>query len=177
MSIQVASKASTSIAIEFDLEDIVTQYGQPILAYCHGILRNYHDAQDAVQITFIKAHTKKGYYRENISLSAWLYRIAYNTCIDITRKRWLGLYDWQKEPAVEDSYQMEESYMSDSLSAALSDLPAKDRALVFNRVVDGMEYSELAEIYKASEATLRKRYERAKKKLVMLLEAEKRKGS
>ena len=168
-----ASKAPASTGGLFELEDIVSKYGQPILSYCHGILRNYHDAQDAVQITFIKAHTKRAHYRENISLSAWLYRIAYNTCIDILRKRWIGISNWKKEPADEGSYQMDEQYMHDTLSDALSRLSAKDRALVFNRVIDGMSYEELAEIYKTSEAALRKRYERAKKKLATFLEKEK----
>jgi RNA polymerase sigma-70 factor (ECF subfamily) len=39
--------------------DAINIYGQKLLRYCHNILCNYSEAQDAVQITFIKAHKKR----------------------------------------------------------------------------------------------------------------------
>ena len=154
----------------FELEDIIALHGRQILVYCHNILCNYHDAQDAVQVTFIKAYNKRGSYKPTVSLSAWLYKIAYNTCIDIIRKRRFSLTGlWGGRP--EGSYQMEENYISEELKGALLTLSARDRALVYNRVIDDMDYKELAVIYNASEAALRKRYERAKNKLAEQLEA------
>ena len=40
---------------EQDLEQLVRAYTPALLRYCTGILGNEHDAQDAVQKTFIKA--------------------------------------------------------------------------------------------------------------------------
>ena len=77
-------EAELGLAIEF--------YGQPLLRYCHNILCDYHEAQDAVQVTFLKAYENRTKYRNGTSLSAWLYRIAYHTCIDtIRRKKLAGL--------------------------------------------------------------------------------------
>ena len=154
----------------FELEDIIALHGRQLLVYCHNILCNYHDAQDAVQVAFIKAYNKRGSYKPTVSLSAWLYRIAYNTCIDMLRKRRFSLAGlWGGR--LEGSYQMEEGYIGDELKTALMELPAKDRALVYNRVIDEMDYRELSVIYNASEAALRKRYERAKNKLAEKLES------
>lgn len=44
---------------EYELRCAIKIYGQPILRYCHNILCDYFEAQDAVQMTFIKALTKE----------------------------------------------------------------------------------------------------------------------
>ena len=62
-------------------------YSYPLLRYCHNILCDYHEAQDALQITFIKAYDRRHTYKESMKLSPWLYKIAYNTCVDIIRRR------------------------------------------------------------------------------------------
>ncbi|MCL2421557.1 MAG: sigma-70 family RNA polymerase sigma factor [Defluviitaleaceae bacterium] len=155
----------------FDLEKAIEAYGKPILRYCHGILCNYHDAQDAVQLTFIKAYRADFKAdKSTSSLGSWLYRIAYHTCLDMLRKRKRILRFMEKATSEASCYQMEAPYISEGLKAALLTLSAKDRALVLNRVIDEMEYNELADIYGASPSALRKRYERAKKKLASNLE-------
>ena len=58
------------------LADAIALYGQPLLRYCHHILCDYHEAQDAVQTTFIKAYDNRSRFRPGTSLSAWLYRLA-----------------------------------------------------------------------------------------------------
>ena len=151
----------------FDLESAIAEFGQPILRYCHAMLCDYHEAQDAVQLVFIKAHSKQNQFKTGTNLSAWLYKIAYSTCLDILRreKRRIKLVeDLKKQDA-----QTKDSGLPFYLEQALSVLNAKDRALVFSRAVDEMDYSELEGIYGAKAATLRKRYERAKKKLLHAL--------
>jgi len=160
----------TYIITPEDLTLIIETHGQAITRYCNSILCDYHEAQDAAQTTFVKAYTKRHQVRtinsprqpEN-SILPWLYKIAYNTCIDnLRKKKFLFLFD-TKTP--EATYEMPDITMSDELKAALQVLSPKERALVFNRAIDKLEYKELTKIYNASEAALHKRYERAKKKL------------
>lgn len=136
-------------------------YGQGLLKYCHSITGNYHDAQDIVQMTFIKAYSKRKKYKPGTSLSAWIYKIAYNTTIDTMRKRKVLFFLKENE---EDT-----SYISEDIKEALKSLTIADRALVFSRVIEEKSYSELEYIYGVSATTLRKRYERAKKKLAKAL--------
>jgi RNA polymerase sigma factor (sigma-70 family) len=147
---------------EKELNSAIELYGQPLLRYCHNILCDYYEAQDVVQITFIKAYKKRKNFKSGTSLSAWLYRIAYTTCIDSLRKKRLRLV---KLPHKDN----DSTFMSDDLKSALSTLSPQDRALVFSRVIDERTYSELEEIYKTSATTLRKRFERAKKRLANIL--------
>ena len=149
----------------------IRQYGQGLLRYCHHILCDYHEAQDAVQITFCKAWERRTRCRTG-ALPAWLYRMAYTTCVDILRqrKRWRPL-----PPAPEGT-----DYIGPELRTALEALSPEERGLVFGRVMEGRSYEELSGIYGKSAATLRKRYERARKKLARLLtqeQAEERKAT
>lgn len=142
---------------------VIEVYGQPLLRYCHNILCDYTEAQDAVQLTFIKAYNKRNNFKQGTSLSAWLYRIAYTTCIDILRKKKLRFFIPQ--PQINNN----DKLIGEDLKKALLTLSPKERALVFSRVIDEKSYGELVDIYHVSEATLRKRYERSKKKLAKAL--------
>ncbi len=153
---------------EIELNKAVELYGHRLLRYCHNILCDYTDAQDAVQETFIKAYYKRNLFRKNISMQAWLYRIAYTTCIDMVRYRKIRSFLPHKRQ--EFMTADEKEYMSVEMKTALMALSVKDRALIFSRVIDEKSYEELESIYDASSAALRKRYERAKKKLAKVLE-------
>ncbi len=132
---------------EQDLEKLVRTYTPALLRYCTGILGSEHDAQDAVQQTFIKAWQRRHTLREGENnIRAWLYRIAYRTALDMLR-----------------------AAISDELRAALNALSPLDRALMLERVLDGMDYAALARIHGLPAPYLRTRYSRAKAKLAAIL--------
>ena len=146
-----------------EFEALVEKYGYPMLRYCHSILCDYHEAQDAVQIAFIKAYQKRASFDSSKSISAWLYRIGYNTCVDIIRKRAL-------RPSVKISEPQEkDDFIPDNIKTALLSLSHMDRSLVYARVMEQRTYDELAAIHGKTPQALRKRYERARKKLAVLL--------
>ncbi|MGI6182073.1 MAG: RNA polymerase sigma factor [Agathobaculum sp.] len=145
------------------LADVIALYGQPLLRYCHHILCDYHDAQDAVQTTFIKAYDNRSRFQAGSNLGAWLYRLAYHTCVDLLRQRKLHMIP----PPAEGT---ETDYIGEELRQALEQLAPEQRALVYGRVIEERSFDALAVIYGKPAATLRKRYERARKKLALLLQ-------
>lgn len=147
---------------ERELEAVMEAYGAKLLRYCHHVLCDYYEAQDALQVTFIKAYNKRATFKEGMALSPWLYRIAYTTCMDILRKRKMRSLLYTK-PA-------EDEYISEEVLEALMTLSAADRALVYARVMEEQSYETLAKIHGMRAATLRKRYERAKGKLAAALQ-------
>lgn len=157
-----ALDACFATAGEEALNAAIALYGQPLLRYCHHILCDYHEAQDAVQTTFIKAYDNRKRFQNGSSLSAWLYRLAYTTCIDLLRRRRVQLFT---PPAAES----DPDYIGDELRQALEKLSPEQRALVFGRVIEQRSFEALSVIYGKSAATLRKRYERARKKLAAAL--------
>ena len=150
---------------ERELEAVMAEYGPPLLRYCHNVLCDYHDAQDALQITFIKAYDKRKSFKNGSPLTPWLYRIAYTTCMDmLRRKKFTAILAPANEAADESG-----GYIPDNILAALMTLSACDRALVFSRVMEERSYEDLAKIHGKSAAALRKRYERAKRRLAQTL--------
>ena len=152
------------------IESIIILNGSAILKYCYSILCNHHDAQDAAQTTFIKAYTKKAGHNNPETLSAWLYRIAYHTCLDMLRKKKLHTLLIGRLPPQEASYETSLNWgISNELSTALAAIPPKDRALFYSRAVEDLDFKQLSDRFGQSAATLRKRYERIRKKLALLL--------
>lgn len=158
-----ALSASFASGEEESLAQMIELYGQPLLRYCHHILCDYHEAQDAVQITFCKAYTHRRRFQPGTNLSAWLYRLAYTTCVDLLRRRRRELFIPPSAPAEDPDY------IGPELRRALLTLTAEERALVFGRVIEERSYEELSQMLGKSAATLRKRYERARGKLARLL--------
>jgi len=154
----------TDTPAELELENLIEAHGDGLLRYCHSILLDYHEAQDVVQSTFVKAFTKA----QNIIHGAWLYRIAYTACMDVIRRKKLQSLFFLKTAKAETAY-TPEYFMSENVNQILTKLPARDRALVYSRAVEGLDYHELESIYGASAQTLRKRYERARGKLLKLM--------
>jgi RNA polymerase sigma-70 factor (ECF subfamily) len=150
---------------EAELEALIGKYGQPLLRYCHNILCNYHEAQDALQITFIKAYEKRATFESGKALSPWLYRLAYATCVDILRKNRLRLLSFTPSIAPDAT-------IPDDIRDALLSLSPQERAVIYGRVMEERSYDELSSIYGTSAAALRKRYERARKKLQTKLKKE-----
>lgn len=153
---------------EQELEALVRAYTPALLRYCTGLLGCEADAQDAVQATFIKAwerrHTLRGGGQDNER--AWLYRIAYRTALDMLRAARRAEQRKPPEPLPPDPG------ITESLRDALNTLDPLDRALVLERVLDGLDYAALARIHQRPAAYLRTRYHRAKRRLAELLQKE-----
>jgi RNA polymerase sigma-70 factor (ECF subfamily) len=156
---------------EAGLEMIINEYSAALLRYCHSILCDYHEAQDAVQTAFIKAYQNRDKFTGgDKDLSNFLYKIAYNSCIDIIRKRKSVLELLKNERVKSSKSANEYEYIPEKLKGALNLLSALDRAVVYGRAVEELTFDELAKIHAKSAALLRKRYERARKKLSKVLE-------
>lgn len=149
---------------EQDLEKLVHAYTPTLLRYCTGLLGNEHDAQDAVQQTFIKAWQRRHTLREGENnIRAWLYRIAYRTALDMLRAAKRAANYPTPQPLEQDPG------ISEELRAVLNTLAPLDRALILERVLDGLDYAALARIHGRPAAYLRTRYHRAKKQLAQRL--------
>ena len=58
-----------------------------LVGHCRGILGSAADAEDAAQETLVRAWRHLDRFEQRSSLRTWLYRIATNVCVDVTRAR------------------------------------------------------------------------------------------
>jgi len=153
-----------AVGNESELEEVINLYGEKLLRYATSVLCNYHDAEDIVQRVFLLAYqNRKNFDGEH--LSAWLYKITYNHCLNQLKKRkifFLNDFANLQEDVINP---FEEVTMSDDFLKSLSKLDFEERALLYGRIINEQSYEELQRILGKSPAALRKQYERAKKKL------------
>ena len=152
---------------EAALADAIDALTPELYRYAAGILLSTADAADAVQTAFVRLWNRRADVRESSAVRAYLYRCTLRACIDIQRKNRLFV-PLPKPDAPRP--------MSDELADALRRLSSEERAIVYARAVEDAPYAELAERLGMREATVRKKYERAKKKLAVMLKGDAKNG-
>ncbi|EKN62608.1 RNA polymerase sigma factor [Schinkia azotoformans] len=153
---------------EDELEEIINLYGEKLLHYATAILCDYHEAENIVQEVFLSAYQNRDIFDGN-NLSAWLYKITYNRCLNQLKKRKiLYFHEIRSEVVLPEK----DKGLSDETLRALQKLKPKERALLYGRIMDGQSYEELSQLTGSSPAALRKQYQRAKDKLVKYLNFE-----
>ena len=155
---------------EISVEELLAEYHRQIYVYCYNILRNAHDAEEAVQEVFLKAY-ESNKIREIENHSAWLYKIAYNHCINkVRRKALIEFIPFTEKNRPRENIQYEQQLEDFELDYILSKLTAKERALIVLRIKEDKDFAEIATILTISIPTARKRFERVKLKIKKIIE-------
>lgn len=72
-------------------QELMGKFYQRIYALIYQIIKNREETEDLVQETFMKAFRALPDFDPQYAFSTWLYKIAYNNCIDTIRKRKLRM--------------------------------------------------------------------------------------
>ena len=150
------------------LEEIINLYGEKLLRYATAILCDYQEAEDIVQESFLSAYRNRDKF-DGDNLSAWLYKITYNSSLNKLKKRKIFYFS---EIRGEEALYKENKGLSDETLCALRKLKPKERALLYDRIMDDRSYEEISLITGISPSTLRKQYQRAKEKLAKYINFE-----
>jgi RNA polymerase sigma-70 factor (ECF subfamily) len=148
-------------------EHLIKRYEDYVYSICINSLKDREDAKDIAQDTFYKAYKSiKSYDGTKSKFSTWIYRIAYNRCIDFIRKKnsFLNYKNYIKVKA-ETQTQQEHSFQSEIVTKLLSKLPAEESAMITLYYFDDMSIKEISYITKQSESYVKVKLHRIRKKL------------
>ena len=153
--------------------DQVANYRSELFAHCYRMLGSVDEAEDALQEALTRAWQGRQTYREPISLRAWLYRIATNTCLNAiaARKRdraepgpspddlLTGIASAEAGP--ETHYDTHES-VSLAFLTVLQVLPPRQRAVLLLRDVLAFRGAEVARLLETSVQAVNSSLQRAR---------------
>jgi len=139
--------------------------------------RNYQDAEDNLQDSFLTIFDKIKQYNHKGSFEGWLKRITINTALQTYRKKApLQIIQEVSETIEDEEFDLENANFNvDFLLECVQQLPDQYR-LVFNLfVLDEYSHKEIADFLKISEGTTKSNLSRARKILKEKLEIHQKK--
>lgn len=161
---------NTLLTDEGTFERVVERHRRELHVHCYRMLASFHEAEDAVQETMLRAWRARDSFEGEDLVRAWLYRIATNVCLDqiraksrrVSELQSIGEVSWltpypdrlldelasdQDEPEV---VAVTRETIELAFLAALQVLPPRQRAALLMRDVLGMPASETAELLETS---------------------------
>ena len=127
-------------------EEIYKDTGRGLFAYIRSLCRDYHIAEDMMQITYIRLRTSIASYRAGGNPYAWLYAIARNATLNEMKKRQRELsLDPDENVSQFGSYRLDEegSPVTEAMDKVLNET---ERQIVALHVISGFKHREIAEI-------------------------------
>ncbi|PKV97148.1 RNA polymerase sigma-70 factor (ECF subfamily) [Amycolatopsis echigonensis] len=161
-----------------DFERAAAPLRGELLAHSYRLLGSWHEAEDAVQETYLRGWRAWDGFEERSSVRTWLHRIATNVCLNAVRDRGrralpsgIGAPADDAQPDVLPPETWIEPFPGDradlrlALIAAMQTLPPAQRAVLLLREVLAFPAAEVAEMMDMSVAAVKSSLQRARARL------------
>lgn len=163
---------------------LVDLFSKKVYNTCIGMLQNLEDAEDVTQEIFITVHLNIGLFKEESSLSTWIYRISVNKCLEFIRKKhrkkrlgvFKSIFTSYGEKTLENhtdfvhpGVQLEQQERAKILFKAIDLLPEQQRMAYVLHKLDQVSYNEIAEVMQLSLSAVESLLFRAKQNLKKIL--------
>lgn len=163
--------------------DIMRSHYERTFRLVYAILRHEADARDVGQEIWLTVWRELPKFRSEARFSTWLHSIATRRALDHLRKRrrWFGRFlpfatgdamvETVPEPVTTDhaGRQSERSEQHTRMLAVIAALPAKLRAVLALREVEGLSYEEIAQAISIPTGTVMSRLYHARRLLAQKL--------
>ena len=157
---------------EAAFEELIRQYEKKVYTLCFRMCGNGEDAEEAAQDAFLALWRGIDRFRQESSLSTWIYRLATNACIDTLRRRkkqsgsvslddeelFVDAVDTSPQPQETVEHRETQKLLQEGLSA----LPEEYRKVLILREIEGLSYTEIAESASIELGTVKSRISRGR---------------
>ncbi|MDA0746212.1 MAG: RNA polymerase sigma factor [bacterium] len=145
---------------------IVTRYQNAVFGVALSRLRNFHDAEDLTQTTFVEAFNRLDRLKDATNLGPWLRTIAINRCINFLKRR-NRIVDFEtiEEPVSETpspQAELEKAELRREVLDAIGRLSKAQRETVTLYYIGEYTLAEVAAIQEVPLGTVKRRLHEAR---------------
>ena len=157
---------------------LVDQHKNLVFTVALRMLKNKEEAEEVAQDTFIKVYKNLDKFKGDCKLSTWIYRIAYNGCLDQLkknkRKQTEVIYEELNSIELADTNTaltvLAQKERAQMIQAGMQRLPAKDAALLTLFYFEEKKLNEMAQVLNLTENTVKVQLFRARAKFAKLIQ-------
>ncbi len=161
---------------EAALAEVFDTYYQPLYRFIYHHVREQRTAEDLAAEVFTRLldhlRRRRG---PNKHLKAWLYRVAYNLCVDHARRSvhrdHLTLEQPLAGPDPDPSDQVDQRLRAEKVAQAIQRLAGPQQAVIILKFLEGMGNAEVAALLGMSVAAVKAHQHRGLKRMRQLLSA------
>ena len=143
----------------------VKRNSQRLFVIAFSYLKNKHDAEDALQNTFLKLWKSKIEFNDDLGIDKWLTKVLVNDC-----KNFFNL-SFRQNKSIEEVYDVStfDKYFNVDLYNAVMSLNKKERLCVILFYYDDLTISDISKITGIKESTVKSLLKRSRNKLKLML--------
>ena len=144
---------------EAALDDIMARHRRPVYLMARRLLGNHEDADEAAQLTFVRAWRSRDRFRGDAALRTWLTRIVLNVAKSMRTGR-ARVESVELDESLADGADPADERLGleqarQRVRRAVADLPPRQREVVVLKVFSEMTYREVAEVMDLSEGAVK----------------------
>lgn len=156
---------------------LVDAHKNLVFTLCLRLLGHREEAEEAAQDSFIKVYRSLDRFKGDSKLSSWIYRIAYNTCLDRLKKdkdrKFLSLDETMENKLPDASgnviHELEDRDRKQLIQRAFLYLSPEDATLLTLYYLEEQGLPEIEEVLGIAANTLKVQLFRARKRLAAVL--------
>jgi RNA polymerase sigma-70 factor (ECF subfamily) len=151
---------------------LVDRYLESAYATALSVLRNAHDAEDAVQSAFIRALERIDQLKAGSPFGPWFYRVLRSTCLNLRRREALRSHEEIPVSAAggrNPERDLQSALTREQVMVALGELPEMQRLAVTLYDLEGYSHQEIGEILGIAVGTSRAHVHHARRALRRLI--------
>jgi len=156
---------------------LVDTYKDMVFSLAFKMTKNREEAEEISQDSFIKAYKNLKNFKGDSKFSTWLYRIAYHASLDAIKKNKnnnntlaINEITFNQIKSVDTILEgIERKERSKIMNDCLLKLPEDERSIIWMFYYDELSLKEIIEVTQFSEANLKVKLHRARKKLLAIV--------
>lgn len=156
---------------------LVERYKDLVYTLCIRMMKHTEEAEEAAQDTFIKTYKSLNKFKGDSKFSTWIYRVAYNTCLDRLKKNKRQQYTVEINEYTEHQVktldnaldQIEAKEREQSIQDCLALLPSEDSFLLTLYYFEEQSLEEISKVVGLKPNNVKVKLFRSRKKLATIL--------